>query len=80
MDYFKGQFARVHYRMTGGTGSREAMAVVAWIIRKGVTEFRERDVRKDLRRRFPDAESIDPALSSLVKYGAIRPDRARSPP
>ena len=38
-----------------------------------MTEFREADVRYDLRRRFPDAESIAPVLILLTKAGAIRP-------
>jgi Protein of unknown function (DUF3987) len=73
VDYFKSHFERVNHRMTGGTGSREGRVVLAWIARKGVTEFRVHDVRQDLKRRFPDNESIAPALDLLTKAGAIRP-------
>jgi hypothetical protein len=71
--YFKNHFARINHRMTGGTGSRDAWAVLAWAERKGLTEFRERDVRKDLVRRFPSPGDLQPALSALMEAGAIRP-------
>jgi Protein of unknown function (DUF3987) len=71
--YFKSHFERVDHRMTGGTGSREAMAVLSWITRNRVSEFRERDVRKDLVRRFPTAKDLQPALATLIEAGVIRP-------
>ena len=73
VDYFKSHFQRVNHRMTAGTGSREARVVLAWIVRKQVSEFRERDVRQDLRRRFADPESLESVLALLTKAGAIRP-------
>src|SRR5271157_4061562 len=73
VDYFKSHFERVNHTMTGGTGSREARVALARIMRKGVTEFREADLRHDLRRRFPDQESLAPALALLTQFGAIRP-------
>jgi len=72
VDYFKSHFERVNHRMTGGTGSREAMLVLSWITRKDLSEFRERDVRKDLVRRFPTPEDLQPALAKLTDTGAIR--------
>ena len=72
IDYFKSQFLRINHRLTDGTGSREACAVLAWIERKGATEFREREIRKDLVRRFPTAKDLKPALDCLVEAGAIR--------
>jgi Protein of unknown function (DUF3987) len=71
--YFKAQFLRINHRMTGGTGSREAMAVLSWIARNKVDEFRERDVRRTLIRRFPTAKELQPALACLIESGAIRP-------
>lgn len=73
VDYFKNHFARVNHRMTGGIGSRDAWAVLAWADRKGLSEFRERDVRKDLVRRFPTSRDLAPAIDALVQAGALRP-------
>jgi len=70
--YFKSHYERINHRMTGGTGSREAMAVLAWVSRKQVTEFSEREVRKDLVRRFPSPDDLQPALLALIVAGAIR--------
>jgi hypothetical protein len=77
VDYFKMNLARVQHRLTGGVGNREADAILGWIKRKGVVEFREADVRADLRRRFPDLESMRPAISALVNAAVIRP---KTPP
>lgn len=73
IDYFKAHAARARRAASGQTTSPEANAVLAWIARKGVHQFRERDVRQDLRRRFPSREDAQDALAVLVKAGAIRP-------
>jgi hypothetical protein len=73
VEYFKTQVLRVHHRMTAGIGSRDARTILEWIGRRGVSEFRERDVRQDLRRRFPDPESLQGPLRILIQAGAIRP-------
>jgi hypothetical protein len=70
--YFKSHFTRINHRMTGGTGSREAMLVLAWISRNKLVEFSERELRKDHPRRFPSPEDVRPALTALMEAGAIR--------
>lgn len=76
IDYFKGHIARIQHRTTGGTGNRDAQAVLGWIARKGVSEFKEAEPRDDLRRRFPDPKLLVGALRALVEVGAIRPKTA----
>jgi hypothetical protein len=72
-NYFKGNALRVNSLMTGGTGSNEAMILLAWIKRKGVKQFRLAEAREDLRRRFPDLPSLASPIRVLVEAGAIRP-------
>jgi Protein of unknown function (DUF3987)/DnaB-like helicase N terminal domain len=76
VDYFKGHAARVQHRMTGGTGNKDAQAVLGWIKRKELKEFREAEIRENLRRRFPDLQSLSLPLRILTEAGAIRPRHA----
>lgn len=73
VDYFKSHIARVQHRMTSGLGNQDAKVIVDWILRGDFAEFRERDLRSDLRRRFSTPESMSRALAALVRAGAIRP-------
>ncbi len=85
--YFKRQVERVHHRMTGGTGNVETCHVLAWIARQNKPEFRERELQNDLRRRFPDTQSLRAPLQALADASAIRvssktsatPRRGRKP-
>jgi Protein of unknown function (DUF3987)/DnaB-like helicase N terminal domain len=79
-DYFKAHAARVYHRQTGGTRSQDGLAILQWIQRKGLTEFREALVRADLRRKFPDLASLAPALRALEEANAIRLKPETAPP
>jgi len=73
VDYFKSHVAKVQNRSTGGTGSPDAQAILAWIRRKGLREFSEHDLLNDLRYRFADGKSPRIALDLLCEASAIRP-------
>ncbi len=74
--YMENHRERAVGRMTRGAAGADAETVLAWIKRRGLPEFREADVKDDLRRRFgaddgPDA--LKAALAALEGRGAIRP-------
>jgi len=72
VNYFTAHFATVEHQMTGGTGNRDAQAILSWIRRKGFQDFREATLREDLRRRFPDIQALENPLQVLIHAGAIR--------
>jgi hypothetical protein len=72
VDYFKSHVMKVQHRMTGGTGSPDALSILAWIQRKGLKEFTERDVMADLRRRFATEKAFRQGLEALREAGTIR--------
>ena len=80
VQYFTNHFARVEHRMTAGTGTNEAATILNWIKRKAINEFREAQIREDLRRRFPDQQSIESPIRTLTKAGAIRPKNHHQEP
>ena len=71
--YFKTNAMRIQFRVTAGTGDPDAKAIIRWILRNNLTEFRLRDLRHVLSGRFPTPESAQRALAIVARMGAIRP-------
>jgi hypothetical protein len=51
----------------------DARAVLAWINRRGLTEFKERDAHRALEHRFPRVEGLRRGLAVLQERSYVRP-------
>ena len=60
------------------TTKSDARYLLRWITRHGKREFTKSEAQQDGKRRFPDADDIDPALAELTRRGYIRPKPAVS--
>ncbi len=71
--YFATHLERALYGMSRGAGDSDALALLDWLKRHRLTEFREADVTADLRRFRGDPAGLGDALTGLTRLGAIRP-------
>lgn len=78
--YFHSHLERALYGMNRGVGDPDALALLDWLRRHRLTEFREADVTADLRRFRGDPASLGEALTGLTRLGAIRPKPETAPP
>lgn len=72
-----GQYATAHARaayaeMGSDPNIEGACYILAWIERKGCSEFRKVDAFEGTKARFKKAEAMMPALAILVEHGYIR--------
>ena len=72
VNYFKSHLLRVTHQAIGGIGHTTSDEVLEWIKRKGLTQFREADVKSDLRRFREKPQLLRDALEFLIDAGAIR--------
>lgn len=56
-----------------GGSADDACYLQRWIRRHGQPQFTKRQAHQDCKRRFPQADDIDPVLNELMRRGYIRP-------
>ena len=73
--YFKNHAHRVYGEMGGQAddGGEHVRALLKWIIRGGLAEFRERDISRNFDRFKHDPATLTHALGRLIDRNMIRP-------
>jgi hypothetical protein len=78
-DFFKGHQTRARIKMTSGTGSRDADTILKWIKRHSLSEFSERDLKRNLAAFQAKEKDLAKALTVLIDRGVIRLNPTRKP-